>query len=400
MATRSGRRRALPLAAVAAVAALAAVLAGCSSSSSSSHSATAAAAAGSADNPITVNISLTPQGCAPQPAKISAGTVEFDVANKNADAVSEAELRTSDLSKILGEQENLTPGLSGGFTLNLAPGTYKVNCPGAAQQDFTFTVTGKATGQTWQSVPQLASAVSGYGTYITQNTTELVSSSQKFCQAISAGNMAQAKVLYPQARVYYERIEPVAEVWGTLDTSIDGRWENPVTVASQFTGFHKIEQLLWEDNTLKGAPQLCTGLVKNEQQLLTLVKSAQYNPLEMASGSTDLLNEAAANKVSGEEERYSNTDLPVFKANVDGAMEVVSLFTPYLQQKDPGLLTAISQRNAAVTKVLATLKASPGYDGTGYVEYSTVLDDQRKQLSTTVNALSEDISKLSLQVSS
>ncbi len=397
MAVRYGRRRALPLAAVAAAAALAAVLAGCSSSSSSSHS--AAAAAGPGDGTATVTVSLTPQGCAPKPAKVSAGAVDFNVDNKNADSVSEAELRTSDLSKILGEQENLTPGLSGGFSLNLPPGTYKISCPGASQQDWTFTVTGKAAGQSWQSVPQLASAVSGYGMYITRNTSQLVTSSQKFCQAINAGNMAQAKVLYPQARVYYERIEPVAEVWGTLDTSIDGRWENPVTVASQFTGFHKLEQLLWEDNTLKGAPQLCAGLVKNEQQLLTLVKSAQYNPLEMASGSTDLLNEAAANKISGEEERYSNTDLPVFKANVDGAMEVVSLFTPYLRQKDPSLLSAINQRNAAVTKVLGTLKSSPGYDGTGYVEYSTVLDDQRKQLSTTVNALSEELSKLSLQVS-
>ncbi|HEX7162530.1 MAG TPA: iron uptake system protein EfeO [Trebonia sp.] len=397
MAVRYGRRRALPLAAVAAAAALAAVLAGCSSSSSSSHS--AAAAAGPGDGTATVTVSLTPQGCAPQPAKVSAGAVDFNVDNKNADSVSEAELRTSDLSKILGEQENLTPGLSGGFSLNLPPGTYKISCPGASQQDWTFTVTGKAAGQSWQSVSQLASAVSVYGMYITRNTSRLVTSSQKFCQAINAGNMAQAKVLYPQARVYYERIEPVAEVWGTLDTSIDGRWENPVTVASQFTGFHKLEQLLWEDNTLKGAPQLCAGLVKNEQRLLTLVKSAQYNPLEMASGSTDLLNEAAANKISGEEERYSNTDLPVFKANVDGAMEVVSLFTPYLRQKDPSLLSAINQRNAAVTKVLGTLKSSPGYDGTGYVEYSTVLDDQRKQLSTTVNALSEELSKLSLQVS-
>ena len=117
------------------------------------------------------------------------------------------------------------------------------------------------------------------------------------------------------------------------------------------------------------------------------MRSAQYNPLEMASGSTDLINEAATGKITGEEERYSNTDLPVFQANVDGAMEVVSLLTPYLQQKDPSLLAAISQRDAAVTKVLATLKASPGYDDTGYVEYSTVLDAQRKQLSAAVNAL-------------
>ena len=55
----------------------------------------------------------------------------------------------------------------------------------------------------------------------------------------------------------------------------------------------------------------------------------------MASGATDLINEAATAKISGEEERYSNTDLPVFAANVEASMEVVTLLQPYLQSKDP-----------------------------------------------------------------
>jgi iron uptake system component EfeO len=389
-----GSRGQLPLIAVAAAAALA-VVAGCSSSHSSSGSAGAAD-----DTTTTVNISMTPQGCAPQPATVTAGLVQFNVANKDADAVSEAELRTSDRSKILGEQENLTPGLSGGFSLEIQPGKYVINCPGASQQHWTFTVMGTSTLASWQSNPQLAAAVAGYTSYVDRQTADLVSHTQTFCKAIGAGNMTQAEILYPQARIYYERIEPVAEIWGSLDTDIDGRWENPVTVASQFIGFHKIEQLLWEDDTLKGTPALCAGLVKNEQQLLTLVRSAQYNPLTMASGSTDLINEAATSKITGEEERYSNTDLPVLQANVDGAMEVVSLLTPYLDNKDPRLLATISNQNAAVAKVMATFKANPGYDDTGYVEYSTVLDTQRKQLAGTINALAEDLSKLSLQVSS
>jgi iron uptake system component EfeO len=392
--SRSTRRRRAPLP-LAAVAAAATVLAGCSSS----HSSTASAGAVD-DTATTVNISLTPQGCSPKPATITAGSVQFNVANKDAGAVSEAEVRTSDLSKILGEQENLTPGLSGGFSLDLQPGKYVINCPGASQQHWTLTVTGKSTTASWQSNPQLTAAVSGYTSYIDQNTSELVSSTQTFCQAIDAGNKAQAEILYPKARIYYERIEPVAEIWGSLDTDIDGRWENPVTVASQFIGFHKIEQLLWEDNTLTGTPALCAGLGKNEQQLLTLVKSASYNPLEMASGSTDLLNEAATAKITGEEERYSNTDLPVLQANVDGAMEVVSLFTPYLQKKDPSLLATINKQDAAYTKVMDTLKASPGYDDTGYIEYSAIDDTPKKQLSGAINALAEDLSKLSLQVSS
>ena len=391
---RWGRRGAV---AAAAAAALALVASGCSSSSTSSGG--SAGTAGSSAKSSTVTIDLTAQGCEPKPAKMPAGPVDFNVTNSGAGSVSEAELRTADLGKILGEQENLTPGLSGGFSLTLQPGTYKVNCPGASQPHWTFTVTGKATGPAWQGNPQLVAAVQGYAGYVKQNTAGLVRHTQAFCQAIDAGNMNQAKVLYPQARAYYERIEPVAEVWGSLDTQIDGRWENPVTVASQFIGFHKLEQLMWQDKTLAGAPELCAGLVKNEQQLLTLVGNAQYNPLEMASGATDLVNEAATGKISGEEERYSNTDLPVFAANMEAAMEVVSLLRPYLQHKDPGALAQIKQRNAAVTSLLAHYKASPGYDETGYVDYSTVTKAERRQLSTAVNALAEAMSKLSAQVS-
>ena len=391
------RRRGAAAAIVAACLAL--VASGCSSSGSGAKG-SAGAAAASGDKSSTVTISLTSDGCEPKPATVPAGAVEFEVTNSGAGSVSEAELRTSDKAHILGEQENLTPGLSGGFSLTVQPGTYMVNCPGASQPDWTLTVTGRATGPSWESSPQLVTAVQGYAGYVKQNTADLVRHTQAFCQAIDAKDMNQAKVLYPQARVYYERIEPVAEVWGSLDTSIDGRWENPVTVRSQFTGFHRIEQMLWQDNSLNGASAMCSGLVKNEQQLLTLVSKAQYNPLEMASGATDLINEAGTSKISGEEERYSNTDLPVFAANVEASMKVVTLLHPYLQGQDSGLVPLIQQRHAAVDDLLAHFRATPGYDQTGYVEYTTVTKADRRQLSTAVNALAEAMSKMSAQVSS
>jgi iron uptake system component EfeO len=394
------RRRRRGAAAAALAASLALVAAGCSGSGSgSSAKGPAGGAAASGDKSSTVKIELTSQGCQPKPATIPAGAVEFDVTNSDAGSVTEAELRTNDKAHILGEQENLTPGLSGGFSLTVQPGTYKVNCPGASQPDWTFKVTGKVTGPTWQSNPQLVTAVQGYSTFVKQNTTDLVSHTQTFCQAVSSGNMNQAKVLYPQARVYYEKIEPVASVWGSLDTSIDGRWENPVTVKSQFTGFHRIEQMLWQDKSRSGAPAMCSGLVKNEQQLLTLVGSAQYNPLDMAAGATDLVNEAATAKITGEEERYSNTDLPVFEANVEASMEVITLLQPYLQTKDASTVALIKQRDAAVESLLTKYKATPGYDSTGYVDYGTVSKADRKQLSTAVNALAEAMSKVSSEVS-
>ncbi len=352
--------------------------------------------AASADT--TISITLTPQGCKPSPATAPAGDIAFNVTNKNAGSISKAELRTSDHSHILGEQENLVPGLSGGFSANLGPGTYAIDCPGAAQRYWTFTVTGKQKGTPWQSVPTLKSAVTSYATYINQNTQHLITSSSALCTAISSDNLSAAKVAYPKARIYYERIEPVAEIWGALDTKIDGRWENPVTVLSQFIGFHRIEQLMWESNTLTGASALCTELVKNERQLGTLVKSATYNPLEMAAGATDLVNEAATAKVSGEEERYSNTDLPVLQANIDGANEVVTLLKPYLKVKEAKLVASLQSAYTKATSVANTFKATPGYDGTGYVEYSTILDAGRRKLSQAINAYAEVLSKISAKV--
>jgi iron uptake system component EfeO len=347
----------------------------------------------------TVNITLTPQTCTPKPAKVATGQVQFNVKNKNAGAVSEAELRTKDLSHILGEQENLTPGLSGGFSLVVQPGKYVINCPGAGQQHATFTVTGKSKASSWKTNAVLTSAVSGYASYVNQNVADMVSSTQALCAAIVAGNLVQAQLLYPQARVSYERIEPVAEVWGTLDVSIDGRIDNPVTNPADLEGFHKIEELLWADNTLDGASAVCAQLVSHQQQLQQLVSTASYDPVTMASGATDLINEAATSKITGEEERYSNTDLIVFQANVDGAMEVFNLLKPQLQKNSPAVVSQIQKRYNAVESSLAQYKATPGYDNTGYVEYSTVLDPQRRQLSATVQAFAEALSTMSAQVS-
>jgi len=160
----------------------------------------------------------------------------------------------------------------------------------------------------------------------------------------------------PQARLYLgltaappaRLIEPVAEVFGDLDTQIDGRWQNPVTKKSPFMGFHRLEQILWDEPSLTGATALCQGLMDHEEKLVALVSKARYSPQEMAAGATDLINEAATSKITGEEERYSHTDLVDFDANMKASMKVAGLLSPYLQTADPDLVSLIRQLNNAV----------------------------------------------------
>jgi hypothetical protein len=62
------------------------------------------------------------------------------------------------------------------------------------------------------------------------------------------------------------------------------RWQNPVTRKSQFMGFHRLEQILWDEPSLTGATALCQGLMDHEEKLAALVSKAKYSPQEMAAG--------------------------------------------------------------------------------------------------------------------
>jgi iron uptake system component EfeO len=74
-----------------------------------------------------VTVKLTPDGC-PKPIKVKPGSVTFKVSNDGADNVSEFEVLQG--NKIVGEVENIAPGLQRSFTLKLKSGTYVTYCPG------------------------------------------------------------------------------------------------------------------------------------------------------------------------------------------------------------------------------------------------------------------------------
>ena len=57
-----------------------------------------------------------------------AGRVDFTVTNYSTAKVTEGEIQKD--NRILGEKENITPGLSADFSLRLDPGTYMVTARG------------------------------------------------------------------------------------------------------------------------------------------------------------------------------------------------------------------------------------------------------------------------------
>jgi iron uptake system component EfeO len=196
--------------------------------------------------------------------------------------------------------------------------------------------------------------------------------------------------------MHYESVEPVAESFGDLDPDIDARIDD-VKDPSRWTGFHRIEKAIWADNTLAGMAPVADKLDADVNTLKAKVGGETYQPAELANGASDLLTEVSTSKVTGEEDRYSHTDLYDFQSNIDGARKCFELLEPALAAKNPELAQQLEARFTDVVNGLSKYKQGSG-DTAGYVDYSTVPEDQRRKLADAVNALAEPLSKVAGQV--
>ena len=99
-----------------------------------------------------------------------------------------------------------------------------------------------------------------------------------------------------------------------------------------------------------------------------------------------LIEEVAASKISGEEDRYARTDLYDFQANVDGAQKIVELLKPLLEKADPDLLKKIEDNFATVDGILAKYKTADG----GFESYEKLTEEDRNALKAPVTKLFAD----------
>jgi iron uptake system component EfeO len=343
-------------------------------------------AAPSATRPGTVEIKLTDAGCDPATLELDAGRTTFKVTNAGTGRVSELEVLSG--RRILGEKENLVAGLSGSFTLDLEPGRYTISCPGGTSAATgVLAVGGKAIANA--DDPRLQAAVAGYQRYVAAQARELVKRVRPFVAAVKAGDIDDAKARFAAARVPYETIEPVAESFGTLDPEIDAR-VNDVEKGQEWTGFHRIERALWEQHTTKGLSPIADKLLADVQTLERRTRTLTYKPDELANGANGLLDEVASSKISGEEDRYSHTDLSDFEANISGSQTTFGLLAPALRAKDAKLADDIGARFGAVQHELASLE-----HGGAFPSYETVGDTERIKLADLVARLARPLAQIS-----
>lgn len=394
------RRITTPVALLAMSVAVPALLAGCTSKGSASDA---------------IDVTSTNDACDLASTEAQTGDVNFTVTNSGS-KVTEFYLYGNN-NRVLGEVENIGPGLTGNLTVEVTdPGTYTVACkPGMVGTGIRQEINVSGDAKAKQAVPaDVNAAKERYLDYVRGQVNGLAAQTQVFVDHIKAGQRDQAQAMFGQVRTFYERIEPVAESFPDLDPAIDMRWDDTEDGAQPFTGFHRLERYLWppQPQEVGDAPgqiapadaanassadndadvtQVADGLVKNVTTLKDEVNRPDFTfeTRQFVQGPQALIDEIAATKVGGEEDRYSHTDLWDFAANVDGAETLIAEMQPIISAKDPGLMDKITGQFTAVRTAINQYR-----QGDGYVSYTTVTAEQRKDLSNKIDALSATLSQV------
>ena len=338
-----------------------------------------------------VAITITSKGCEPNAVTLPAGKTTFKIKNASQRAV---EWEILDGVMVVEERENIIPGFVQTLTATLKAGQYQMTCGLLSNPKGMLTVTATATteAKAEPGAPDLAGPLAEYKVYVTKEVGDLVTETKSFTDAVKAGKLGEAQGLYAPARQHYERIEPVAELFSDIDKSIDARADDFENKADDpaFGGFHRIEKALFAEKNTAGMAPVADRLMHDVRELQSRIGDLAIPPNKMVGGAASLIEEVAATKISGEEDRYSRTDLWDFQANVDGAQKIFNLLRPLITSGNPDLDARIEANFTKVDGLLALYRDKDGQ----FANYDKLTLRDRNALKGAITALAEDLSQL------
>jgi iron uptake system component EfeO len=354
-------------------------------------------------DPQALTVTSSDSECELSATEAPAGNLSFDVTNSGTD-VTEFYLLAEDGLRIVGEVENIGPGLNRALVVAAPEGEYVTVCkPGMVGEglraDFEVTESDEEVQVSADDQQLITQATANYKSYVQDQSDQLVVETQEFVDLYKAGDDDAARALYAPARMHWERIETVAESFGDLDPRMDAR-EADLEPGEEWTGWHRIEKDLWparaekyQQLTTKQRAVFADDLLANTTTLDTRIDELTFTIDQIANGSRGLLEEVATGKITGEEEYWSRTDLWDFQANVDGARVAFEGVQPILETKDPELAETLTTEFADLQALLDAQRV-----GDGFKYYDELSQEEINELADAVNALSEPLSRLTAAV--
>lgn len=335
-----------------------------------------------------VVVNINAHSCDPNELSVPAGHASFRIVNRSDRAV---EWEILDGVLVIEERENIAPGLSQVINANLQPGDYAITCGLLSNPrgvlHVTPTAASDAAAKAKPSMVAFVGPLSEFRVYLASQGSALIKAVTALNQAIESADLSQAQALYLPARAAYQRLAPAAQRLAELDNSINARADyfERREQDPAFVGFHRIEYALFQQRSLDGLNPVAERLLADVTTLKQQLLAQSLPPEQLVNIVVRNLNTLAdVRAASGEEERYSHSDLNGFAGNLQTAHKVAELLRPMLTKSAPDLLPKIDAALSDFDNVLNSFKVKDGY-----ATYDTVSGEQRKQIADKAKALAD-----------
>ncbi|QGN32812.1 peptidase M75 family protein [Microlunatus sp. Gsoil 973] len=271
-----------------------------------------------------------------------------------------------------GEAEMIAPGTTRTLIVVLPPGRFGVSCEaddGTTSYSDPFTIgeataTGRMVSGVHRWIPatqaDLGNVITRYRRSVTAGLDRLAADTDELQETVGHDDRAVIKKRWLTAHLDYDRLGAAYDTFGAYADNIDGMPNgSPGGVRDpDFTGFHKIEYLLWHHGSRDQLRSACRRLDRDVHGLIGAFPD-QLTPLnDVPLRSHEILENTLQFTLTGQDDLGSHSSLATVTAAIDGTRMTLEALTPLLEQNDPGLLTSAEKAVDHLDGVLTDLRNS------------------------------------------
>ncbi|MGH3253106.1 MAG: iron uptake transporter permease EfeU [Trebonia sp.] len=352
----------------------------------------------------TVTVSRT--DCAPQWSTAKAGTQTITVTN-NSGLAGEVNLDNA-AGAVVGELETIGPGTSAQLTATLAAGTYTFRClmgslAATLSQPVTVSTTtvAAATGGTDPApvavkpvtVNDLTPPNKLYQGYAAARLTELAKAVDGLQADLRHGQIPQAKKDWLTTQMDWERVGASYNSFGDLGLAVDGLPDGlPNGVSDKgFTGLHRLEYGLWNDQPAKELLPVAQALAKNVAAVQKNLTSDDLtgDPTQLPLRAHEIIEDALRDHLSAIDNQGAGAAYPMTYADTQVDRVVLGYLANLLNERQPGLVATADSQLAALDAALLATRANGQWQS-----LAAVTIDQRQHVTAAIGALLETLASV------
>jgi hypothetical protein len=343
-------------------------------------------------------ITVGGRGCAPGIGPARSGRVSYRVRNTGA---SPQEVIITDGARkyAYGELEMVAPGSTRELIAVLPAGRFSLSCEaddGTVGYSDPIKVSGGPVSGVHRWIPatyaDLSNAVSRYRASVTVGLDQLASDTDKLLAAVRDRDRSAARSRWLVAHLDYERLGAAYGTFGDYADAIDGRPDGLPGGRHDphFTGFHRLEYLLWNHGSDAEASQVTGRLDHDVHALVHAFPDQLTQPNDVPLRSHEILENTLQFELTGDTDEGSHSNLATVSANIDGTLMTLRALTPLLEQNDPALL---GRARAAVSRLDRLVVGLRRPDGS-WPALQSLTEEQRQQLDGTLAGTLETLAPI------